>query len=211
MSCLIYLVRHGETYWNELRKMQGQVNIPLNEKGRKQARLTGERLKDVVFDICYTSPLSRARETAELILGDGSIEIVDSPLLLEQGYGLAEGESQNGFYDKTSPLYGYESQPEKYRPGIGAESFGELFQRAEEAVETLIYPAEARYQNVLVTAHGAILCSILAVIEKSPLEEFWNRLLPNCGVAVLQVKNGKCSLLYAEEKDGNRRKRADML
>ena len=64
----IYFVRHGETDWNKERKIQGQVDIPLNEFGRHLARETAKGLRDVPFDVCFTSPLGRARETAEIIL-----------------------------------------------------------------------------------------------------------------------------------------------
>ena len=64
----IYFVRHGETDWNKDRKIQGQVNISLNEFGRHLARETAKGLKEIPFDVCFTSPLDRARETAEIIL-----------------------------------------------------------------------------------------------------------------------------------------------
>ena len=63
----IYLIRHGETDWNKLRRLQGQADIPLNEFGRQLARETDPALRDVPFDRIYTSPLKRARETAELV------------------------------------------------------------------------------------------------------------------------------------------------
>ena len=59
----LYIVRHGETEWNKARRIQGQVDIPLNEFGRRLARKTAKGLSDITFDLCYSSPLSRARET----------------------------------------------------------------------------------------------------------------------------------------------------
>ena len=64
----IYFIRHGETDWNKDGKLQGRVDIPLNEEGRHVAELTCEALKEEHFDIAFTSPLSRAYETAEIIL-----------------------------------------------------------------------------------------------------------------------------------------------
>lgn len=190
MYTLFYLVRHGETYWNQEHRMQGQINIPLNEQGREQARQAAERLKEIPFDICYTSPLSRAKDTALEILKGREVSIVDEPLLLEQAYGLSEGASQKGFFDPASPLYGYSYKPEIYQPDIGAESFGELLFRAEEMVEKRMLPAQKQYEHVLITAHGAILCGILEVIQKTPLSCFWEALLPNCGTAVVELRDG---------------------
>ena len=65
---MLYIMRHGKTEWNELHKLQGRTDIPLNEEGRKMAEQAREKYKDVSFDICYCSPLIRARETAEIVL-----------------------------------------------------------------------------------------------------------------------------------------------
>ena len=72
----LYLIRHGETEYNKLKKNQGQIDIPLNEYGRELARKTGEGLADVPFDLCFCSPLSRAKETAELILVGRNVPII---------------------------------------------------------------------------------------------------------------------------------------
>ncbi len=63
----LYIVRHGETTWNALHKVQGSADIPLAEKGIQLAARTGQALKDVPFDVCFTSPLQRARQTAETL------------------------------------------------------------------------------------------------------------------------------------------------
>ena len=72
----LYIIRHGQTDWNLARKLQGCTDIPLNEHGRYVAELTREGLKDVPFDVAFTSPLSRAKETAEIILKDRNIPII---------------------------------------------------------------------------------------------------------------------------------------
>ena len=68
MSNYIYLVRHGETDWNNKKIMHGQVDIPLNEFGVKQAKLLAQELKNVHIDVCFCSTLSRAKQTAEEIM-----------------------------------------------------------------------------------------------------------------------------------------------
>lgn len=62
----IYFLRHGQTNNNKEGRMQGRVDIPLNEVGRAQARCAAQRLKGIGFDAVYSSPLSRAVETAQL-------------------------------------------------------------------------------------------------------------------------------------------------
>ena len=67
---MLYIMRHGRTDWNEMYKLQGSVDIPLNDTGRQMALEAGEKYQDMHIDVCYCSPLSRARETAELVLKD---------------------------------------------------------------------------------------------------------------------------------------------
>ena len=89
----IYVVRHGITEWNYLGKAQGSADIPLAEEGIRLAKVTGECLKDVHFDICFTSPLSRARKTAELVLGEraGEVPVIEDDRLKEIEFGDLEG------------------------------------------------------------------------------------------------------------------------
>ena len=62
----LYMVRHGETDWNKAKKVQGRADIPLNAYGRELAEKTAEGLRGISFDLAYTSPLSRAKETAQM-------------------------------------------------------------------------------------------------------------------------------------------------
>ena len=75
----LYLVRHGITDWNARKKIQGQVDIPLNEEGKRLARETAEGLSDVPFDLCISSPLCRAKETARIILRNRKTLILEDP------------------------------------------------------------------------------------------------------------------------------------
>ena len=74
----LYLIRHGETDYNKERKIQGSCDIPLNEYGRELARETAEGLKDIPFDVIFTSPLCRARETAEWIARGRQIPVYEA-------------------------------------------------------------------------------------------------------------------------------------
>ena len=73
----LYLIRHGETDWNKEFKIQGSSDIELNEYGRELAFITREGLRHIPFDIAYTSPLKRAKETAEIILGGRNIPLYE--------------------------------------------------------------------------------------------------------------------------------------
>ena len=78
MAMDIYLIRHGETDWNKTKRLQGVTDIPLNACGIELAEKTAEGLKNVPFDRIYTSPLIRAKKTAEIIRGDRPVELVEN-------------------------------------------------------------------------------------------------------------------------------------
>ena len=89
---LLYIVRHGLTPWNHLHKAQGSADIPLAQEGIDLARRTGEALMDVKFDICFTSPLSRAKQTAEYVLGKRDVPIIPDKRIQEIDFGVLEGD-----------------------------------------------------------------------------------------------------------------------
>src|SRR5581483_2919859 len=90
-ECLpvIYLARHGETAWTVSRQHTGRTDLPLTERGERNARQLGERLRGMPFAQVLTSPLQRARRTCELA-GFGAVAVVDSDLV-EWDYGEYEG------------------------------------------------------------------------------------------------------------------------
>lgn len=87
----IYLVRHGESQGNAKRELYGTRDYPLTEKGIADAKLVGEKLRDVPITRCYTSTLARAYTTAELALAGRNIEITRHDELMEQHFGIYEG------------------------------------------------------------------------------------------------------------------------
>ena len=85
---MVYIMRHGKTDWNAKHKLQGRTDIPLNEEGIQMAEQAKEKYKDVNFDICYCSPLVRAKQTAEIVLEGRNIPIVYDDRLMEMCFGV---------------------------------------------------------------------------------------------------------------------------
>ena len=104
---LLYIVRHGMTPWNHLHKAQGSADIPLAQEGIDLAKKTGEALLDVKFDICFTSPLIRARQTAEQIIRDRQIPVIPDPRIQEINFGVLEGKimRSGGAMDDGTPEF----------------------------------------------------------------------------------------------------------
>ncbi len=73
---MLYIMRHGRTDWNDAYKLQGRTDIPLNDAGRRMAQEAAQCYREVSFDVCFCSPLIRARETAEIFLKGRDIPIL---------------------------------------------------------------------------------------------------------------------------------------
>ena len=110
---MLYVLRHGRTDWNDEHKLQGRTDIPLNDTGRTMAVNAGELYKNVHFDICFCSPLIRARETAEILLKGRNVPIVFDDRLLEMSFGEFEG-VKDSFGLEGCPINIIFKNPEKY-------------------------------------------------------------------------------------------------
>jgi len=145
----LWLVRHGETDWSASGKHTGSTNIPLNERGRDQARAVGRGLEQLAvrFDHAFTSPLDRARETAQLA-GFGSAHVLRE--LREWDYGRYEGR-------RTEDIRREQDEPGWliWRAEIhGGENPADVGRRADRACESLL---AAGGDNIIVFAHGHFL------------------------------------------------------
>ena len=190
----IYLVRHGETDWNKARRVQGHSDIPLNEYGRYLAEETAKGLKDVPFDVAYTSPLLRARETAELILAGRDIPIIDEEGIKELGFGEYEGMCISGIHKapETEEFNRFFTDTAEYVPAEGAETVQELLERTGAFMERLYREPELQDKTILLSSHGAAMTALLNNIKgRTEVSEFWREgVPPNCAVTVIEIIDG---------------------
>ena len=176
---MIYIIRHGKTQWNEMHKLQGRTDIPLNESGREMAKEAAKLYKDVHFDLCYTSPLKRARETAALLLEGRNIPIIPDDRLMEMSFGESEG-IENSFDTPELPINVLFHKPEEYVAGPGGESLDELYERTGSFLKEVAYPLHEEGKSVLIVGHGAMNCSIVSQVKNIPRSEYWNCGIENC-------------------------------
>lgn len=192
-----YLIRHGETDLNKEKCLQGQSDIPLNDYGRELARVTGQALKNVPFDCVFTSPLIRAVETAELLIGDRQIPFVREARIQEISFGVYEGLSYHpDHYTVGDPDFIHFFQaPEKYNPPAKGESFEEVIARTGEFWEELMTNPAYRDKTVLISTHGCALKAILANIRKTPVPEFWGAgVHKNCAVTIVDIADNDIAI-----------------
>lgn len=145
---VIYMIRHGQTDFNKKRIMQGLSDIHLNEEGIRQANAAKEKLKDVDFDICISSPLKRTLQTAQIIT-DNKCKIILDDLLIERNMGNFEGEAYQLYqkYDfwnlKTNLSFN------------GVETVRDIFARAKKFLDKI--KDEYKDETILIVSHHAVL------------------------------------------------------
>ena len=199
---IVHLLRHGETAWNKTHRFQGQIDIPLNEFGRELAEVTRERMPEVSYDYVYSSPLSRAVETAEIVMrGRMPLDqIRKDDRIIEISFGEHEGtDIEVASKDPEHALYQCLWHPEVYVPTCGAESFDHLIARAGDFLTNELIPLEKTCENILVVAHGALIRAIVCAAGFKTIAEFWGTQYLNCCVTTLEITDGKVALLREAE------------
>ena len=177
---LLYIMRHGRTDWNDRHKLQGRTDIPLNEDGRQMAEKAAVEYRDIPLDVCWCSPLMRAKETAEIVLRGRDVPILTDDRLREMSFGDYEG-LENSFSIPDCPINVIFRAPEKYTASVGgAETFEELFSRTESFLREVIDPLMEQGKNVLIVGHGAMNLSIISQIRNLPRSDFWSTGIENC-------------------------------
>lgn len=176
---MLYIMRHGKTDWNAKGLLQGRTDIPLNEEGIAMALNASETYKDVHFDICFCSPLSRAKETARIVLGTRTIPIEYDERLVEMGFGIYEGQPYS-LNKPTGPAAEFFMHPERYSGVPEGESTDDLFKRTGSFLEEKIYPLLKENKDILIVGHGAMNSSIVCQVKNIPTEDFWSTGIENC-------------------------------
>lgn len=194
----LYMIRHGETDWNKVKRLQGKSDIALNQFGEHLAKETGEALRHIPFDLAYTSPLKRARRTAELILGDRNIPVLDDSRIEEMGFGIYEGlickEGASEIPDKNFSCFFH--APEKYIPPKNGETFDMVLKRTGDFLKDLQNSPELTNQTILISTHGAALCALLDNIKGLSLKDFWGTgVHKNCAVTIVDLVNGHYTII----------------
>lgn len=201
----IYMIRHGETDLNKVHKLQGHSDIELNDYGRELAKITGQALKNVRFDYAFTSPLSRAKETAKILLKnnqtksikDYKLDLIIDERIKEISFGEFEGlsYSDKNFTIPDKTFLNFFLKPEDYNVPKDGESFEEVIKRTGDFWEELINNEKYADKTVLVSTHGCAIKAILANIRNTEIKEFWGKgVHKNCAVTILKINDGEIDI-----------------
>lgn len=156
----LVLLRHGQTAWNAEERYQGHTDIPLDEVGHAQAADAARRLASQSFDLAATSPLLRARATAEAVMQGRAEPLIEDSGLLETGGGDWEGLTFAEIRSQWSQQWASWRHSHLDHGPLGGETPRQSGTRVVEAITRLVQEAETahgRPETVLVTAHGNCL------------------------------------------------------
>jgi len=193
----IYLVRHGQTAWNREEIFRGRTDVPLDETGLKQAELAGEYLKEVEIDAIYSSPLSRALETAEKIARFHNLKVQPLEGIIDMSFGNWEGHAHQEIKKNDSETYRrWREEPHLVRLP-GGESLDDVRVRSMAALEEVIrkHPGKA----LIIVSHRVVnkvlICGILGLDNS----HFWQISQDPTAINLIQYRNGKYILSLMNE------------
>lgn len=195
----LYLIRHGETDWNIVKRLQGATDIPLNENGEALARETAEGLKEIPFDMVFTSPLKRAYRTAEIVKGNREIPLIIEERIREICFGDYEGlVSKSEGYSIPDPEFKFFfTKTDCYKTPPNGEPIESLLERTNEFLEELKKREDLKDKTILVSTHGAAVRALLSNIEHCDIAHFWGKgVHKNCGVSCVELVDDEYQILW---------------
>ncbi|MGE5259161.1 MAG: histidine phosphatase family protein [Hyphomicrobiales bacterium] len=161
------LIRHGQTEWNLAGRYQGQSDVPLNEKGRAQARALAWQFRKLPFAAVYSSDLQRARETAEIIAAALHLPVTADIRLREINQGEWEGQLVETIAARYAALWRQRQvDPAGIRPP-GGETVEEVARRARAALQDIsrLHPDD----SILISSHGLTLATVICQDRHVPI------------------------------------------
>jgi broad specificity phosphatase PhoE len=179
----IYITRHGATHFNNKDLIQGWTDNPLSPKGITQSEHLAERMKTKELDVIYHSPLSRARDTAEIVNRFHNTELKTIDSFIEMNLGDWEGQNFHQVVREHPDIYQqWATMIEKPIPG--GESFMEVYLRVKAGVETVL---NSSYQNILISAHAMVNRAIMGNIMSMDANIARKFRMENCAYSKLIV------------------------
>lgn len=195
----LYITRHGETEWNTEGRMQGWNDSPLTKLGINQAHWLYERLKDIDFNVIYSSPTGRAYKTAEILKGKKNIEIIAHDALKELNLSQWEGLDQKGIKEKDEEqFHNYWKAPHLYKPLFG-EGFLELQHRVTAGIREIV--RNHKDETVLIVTHTMTLKALMAGLKNKHISTIWDPpFIKQTSLTIIEMDEDKIDIkMYADD------------
>jgi len=151
----ILALRHGETTWNQDRRLQGQLDIPLNERGHWQAARTAAALREEPIAAVYSSDLARAHQTARAIAAAQGLDVRSHPGLRERHFGVFQGKTWTELeVEEPEATQAWRTRVPEFAPA-GGENLLQLRERIAAALDEIA--AGHADEQIVIVAHGGVL------------------------------------------------------
>ncbi|HBX75340.1 MAG: alpha-ribazole phosphatase [Acidaminococcaceae bacterium] len=191
----LYLIRHGETDYNNAMRFQGQTDIPLNQNGIEQAEKAAEFFRDIPLQAIYTSSLKRASVTAEIIGKAKGIEPQETDALREMSFGIWENMNSADIQKKYAKEWkDFFASPANTKIPQG-ESMLEVQKRAYPEVQRILdqYPEG----DVAFVAHGGVIRVLICTMLGLDLNRSWHLHVGNASITCFYYWGRSYTLDYA--------------
>lgn len=186
----LYIIRHGETLWNREDRFQGSTDIPLSDRGRAQARRVADYLADKPLDAIYSSPLSRALDTARAVAEKVGLEVQIVDDLQEINVGQWSGKTWAEIEDIWPELKRkWIENPLLSGPPPGGEDYNDFRRRCVDALDG-IAAAHADSDQVAVVCHGGVIRAVLTILLGMPWTTRGRLYSLNCSITRMRWKPG---------------------
>lgn len=174
----LYFIRHGETDWNKHKRLQGHQDVPLNDKGLAQAKMLAIYLKKEKIDRVISSPLQRAKTTADTIAASLQLPVTVDPLLIERSFGEAEGMT----FEQYSTRY-----PDGNYPQMEKKST--IQARCIQLIESF---STYKEKKMVIVSHGELINHILDILSQGSIK---NQKLNNGSISHIKLKNDQWKII----------------
>lgn len=190
----IYLVRHGQTFFNLERRIQGQMESDLTPEGESQAVALRKKLLDIPFSALYVSPLRRTRRTAELLTEGFGL----TPVYADELKEILMGDWQGWLVSDLEKDFAEELDIFWHHPELFNRPTCETYQQVRDRAAALMESIAKKHigQNVLVVTHGALLKTIYTYFKYQPIHDIANAPHPHStGLCIVEKKDGVWNVL----------------
>ena len=184
----IYLIRHGETHFNSGGQYKSDLDMELNDRGVRQAKLLGERLRKYKIDCIYSSDFERAKQTSAILKNSLNIEIRIRSELREIFAGEWEGMSIEDIKIKYVDFLKewWKHQTDMHYPG--GECGEDVKNRVLPVIEEI---GNEQYENIAIVTHAGVIRTLLSVFLGLSLEKRFNIDVDNCGISIINYNPSK--------------------
>jgi probable phosphoglycerate mutase len=197
MMTSIYLVRHGQTAWNKEEIFRGRTDIPLDETGLKQAELAGEYFKAMVIQGVYSSPISRAWQTAEKISRFQNLSVQPLEGIIDMSFGNWEGHALQEIERIDPETYRQWREEPHLARLLGGDTLDDVRKRAMASLKEVIekHPGETLVLVSHRVVNKVLICGILGIDNS----HFWQIAQDTAAINLIQYKRGRYVLSFMNE------------